>query len=48
MDLHLDVRVIERAQGPWASIGYLLGLALGSAVALVAIAALFGFGPMPV
>lgn len=42
MDLHLDVRVIEKAAGPRATIGYLLGLALGAAIALVMIAAVFG------
>lgn len=42
MDLNFDLRVIERAAGTRATIGYLLGLALGAAVALAMIAALFG------
>ena len=45
MDLHFDVRVVERAAGTRAMIGYVLGLALGAAVALAMIAALFGVGP---
>ena len=47
MDLHFDVRVVERAAGRRATVGYLLGLALGAAVALVMIAVLFGLGPLP-
>jgi hypothetical protein len=42
MDLHAPIAVVERAEGTPALVGYLIGLALGTAVAVPIIAAIFG------